>query len=159
MTKIRDIYDFLNALAPVSLKMDFDNVGLLVGDYDAEAEKCLLALDITDEVIQEAKSIGAELIVSHHPLIFGAIKSVTVDDLTGRIAKLEKVVCNARNYLQDDFCGRQQELWRGCNQFLHQRCNDRRRLRDKNGKSSDKTLCQRANKFDCSLNKQTNVFN
>ena len=84
MTKIRDIYDFLNALAPVSLKMDFDNVGLLVGDYDAEAGKCLLALDITDEVIQEAKSIGAELIVSHHPLIFGAIKSVTADDLTGR---------------------------------------------------------------------------
>ena len=84
MTKVRDIYDYLNALAPVSLKMDFDNVGLLVGDYEAEAWKCLLALDITDEVIQEAKNIGAELIVSHHPLIFGAVKSVTADDLTGR---------------------------------------------------------------------------
>ena len=84
MTKVRDIYDYLNALAPVSLKMDFDNVGLLVGDHNAEAGKCLLALDITDEVIREAKSTGAELIVSHHPLIFGAIKSVTADDLTGR---------------------------------------------------------------------------
>lgn len=84
MTKVRDIYDYLNALAPVSLKMDFDNVGLLVGDYEAEARKCLLALDITDGVIQEAKNIGAELIVSHHPLIFGAVKSVTADDLTGR---------------------------------------------------------------------------
>ena len=84
MTKVRDIYDYLNAIAPVSLKMDFDNVGLLVGDYEAEAGRCLLALDITDEVIQEAKNIGAELIVSHHPLIFGSIKSVTADDLTGR---------------------------------------------------------------------------
>ena len=84
MTKVRDIYDYLNAIAPVSLKMDFDNVGLLVGDYEAEAGKCLLALDITDGVIQEAKNIGAELIVSHHPLIFGSIKSVTADDLTGR---------------------------------------------------------------------------
>ena len=84
MTKVRDIYDYLNAIAPVSLKMDFDNVGLLVGDYEAEAGRCLLALDITVEVIQEAKNIGAELIVSHHPLIFGSIKSVTADDLTGR---------------------------------------------------------------------------
>ena len=84
MTKIRDIYDYLNALAPVSLKMDFDNVGLLVGDHNAEVGKCLLALDITDEVIKEAKRIGAELIVSHHPLIFGAVKNVTADDLTGR---------------------------------------------------------------------------
>lgn len=83
MTKVRDIYEFLNTLAPVSMKMDFDNVGLLVGNHGSEVEKCMLALDITCEVIQEAKSIGAELIVSHHPLIFGAIKSVTADDLTG----------------------------------------------------------------------------
>lgn len=84
MIKIRDVYDYLNLLAPVSLKMDFDNVGLLVGDYDAKTDRCLLALDITDEVIREAESMGADLIVSHHPLIFGAIKSVTADDLTGR---------------------------------------------------------------------------
>lgn len=84
MTKVRDIYDYLNDIAPVSLKMDFDNVGLLAGDYCAEVRRCLLSLDITQDVIHEAKEIGAELIVSHHPLIFGALKSVTADDLTGR---------------------------------------------------------------------------
>lgn len=83
MTKVRDIYDYLDTIAPVGLKMDFDNVGLLVGDYRTKVRKCILSLDITREVISEAKEIGAELIVSHHPLIFGAIKSVTADDLTG----------------------------------------------------------------------------
>ena len=84
MNKVRDVYDFLNALAPVSLKMDFDNVGLLVGDHEAEVNKCLLALDISDEVIREAKKINAQLIVSHHPLIFDPLKNVTADDLIGR---------------------------------------------------------------------------
>ena len=84
MNKVRDVYDFLNALAPVSLKMDFDNVGLLVGDHEAEVNKCILALDISDEVIREAKKINAQLIVSHHPLIFDPLKNVTADDLIGR---------------------------------------------------------------------------
>lgn len=84
MNKVRDVYDFLNALAPVSLKMDFDNVGLLVGDHEAEVNKCLLALDISDEVIREAKKINAQLIVSHHPLIFDPLKNITADDLIGR---------------------------------------------------------------------------
>lgn len=84
MTKVKDIYDFLNTIAPVELKMDFDNVGLLVGDYELSINKCLIALDITDDVIQEAASIAAGLIVSHHPVIFGSLKKVTADDMTGR---------------------------------------------------------------------------
>lgn len=84
MTTVKRIYDFLNDIAPVSLKMDFDNVGLLVGDDSATVDTCMLALDITDEVIQEAASQNAQLIVSHHPIIFSGIKSVTADDLVGR---------------------------------------------------------------------------
>ncbi len=84
MAKVGEIFEYLNELAPVSLKMDFDNVGLLVGDAEREVHKCLVALDITDEVIAEAESLGAQLIVSHHPIIFGAVKSVTADDLVGR---------------------------------------------------------------------------
>ncbi len=84
MTSVKQIYDKLNELAPVSLKMDFDNVGLLVGDGRASVGTCLAALDITGEVIQEAIDRKAQLIVSHHPIIFGSINSVTTDDLAGR---------------------------------------------------------------------------
>ena len=84
MAEVGQIFEYLNELAPVELKMDFDNVGLLVGNAEAKVEKCLVALDITDEVIEEAVRLGTQLIVSHHPIIFGAIKSVTADDLVGR---------------------------------------------------------------------------
>lgn len=92
MARVGEIFEYLNELAPVSLKMDFDNVGLLVGDAEKEVHKCLVALDITDEVIAEAKSLGAQLIVSHHPIIFGAVKRVTADDLVGR-----KIIALVRN--------------------------------------------------------------
>lgn len=58
------------------MKMDFDNVGFLVGDSEVIAQKVLVALDITDEVVAEAIEVGANLIVSHHPMFFG-LKSVT----------------------------------------------------------------------------------
>ncbi len=88
--KVKCIYEFLNSLAPIELKMDFDNVGLLVGDLNAEVKSCLVALDITDAVIDEAAHKGAQLIVSHHPVIFEAMKSVLPDDEQGR--KLIKLI-------------------------------------------------------------------
>lgn len=90
--KAKCIYKFLNELAPIELKMDFDNVGLLVGDPNAEVKSCLVALDITDAVIDEAAHKGAQLIVSHHPVIFEAMKSVLPDDEQGR--KLIKLIKN-----------------------------------------------------------------
>lgn len=92
MKTVKDIFDYLNTLAPVGLKMSFDNVGILVGSADAPVKKCLFALDITDEVIDEAMSICADLIVSHHPLIFHELKSVVAEDLVGR--KIIKLIKN-----------------------------------------------------------------
>ena len=92
MTKVKDVFEYLNGLAPTALKMDFDNVGLLVGNEDAEVSKILVALDITDVVIDEAISCGAELIVSHHPIIFDAMKDVLYSDLVGR--KIVKLIKN-----------------------------------------------------------------
>ena len=92
MVKVGEIFEYLNRLAPVSLKMDFDNVGLLAGDAEESVSKCLVSLDITDEVIDEAVCFGADLIVSHHPIIFGAVKRVTADDLVGR-----KIIALIRN--------------------------------------------------------------
>lgn len=76
MTLIRDVYEAIDRAAPFASAMDFDNAGLLVGDPDQPVSRLLVALDITPEVIREAADCGAELIVSHHPVIFHGLKSL-----------------------------------------------------------------------------------
>ncbi|SHH61935.1 dinuclear metal center protein, YbgI/SA1388 family [Sporobacter termitidis DSM 10068] len=83
MAKVKDILGTLEAFAPVCLKMDFDNVGLLAGFQDRSVDRLIVALDITDEVIGEAIDEKAQLIVSHHPMFF-SLKSVADTDRTGR---------------------------------------------------------------------------
>ena len=84
MVTVKDVLDALDVFAPVYMKMDFDNIGLLLGFPGSEVTKTLVALDITDEVIGEAASWGAELIVSHHPLLFHPGNRVTEDDSRGQ---------------------------------------------------------------------------
>ena len=84
MVTVGQIYNVLNALAPVRYQMDFDNSGFLVGDRNEEVETVVTALDITDSVIEEAISLHADLIVSHHPLLFHPLRNIRSDDLTGR---------------------------------------------------------------------------
>ena len=84
MTTVADILKFVEALAPRSMKMDWDNVGLLCGRRHTPVTKVLVALDPFEHVCQEAADWGAELIVSHHPLIFQAMKAVTEDTSIGR---------------------------------------------------------------------------
>lgn len=83
MVTVQDVFAFLQGFAPAEMKMEFDNVGLLVGRREKPVTKILTALDITDWVIEEAKEMGAELIVSHHPVLFSC-KSVTGDTAEGR---------------------------------------------------------------------------
>ena len=88
MTTVGQIAWVLDAFAPAQLKLDFDNVGLLVGRKDAPVTRVLTALDITPEVIDEAKALGAELIVSHHPVFFN-IKKITDETENGdRVLRL-----------------------------------------------------------------------
>ena len=76
MRTIKDIITFVETFAPLDSAMEFDNVGLLVGSESTKVNKTLIALDITDEVIDEAEQIGARLIISHHPVIFDPLKSI-----------------------------------------------------------------------------------
>ena len=69
MVRICDVYDVIDRAAPFASALSFDNSGLLVGDPAAEVARALLALDITPEVVEEAASINAGLIISHHPVI------------------------------------------------------------------------------------------
>lgn len=85
-TSIADLIDALEAWAPPSSAQDYDNVGLQVGDASRPAETVLTALDMTPDVLAEAKEIGADLIVTHHPLIFRPLTSVTADRYASRLA-------------------------------------------------------------------------
>ena len=79
MTTVSDIYSVLCRIAPPELQLGFDNAGFLVGHGGAELKTVLLSLDITGEVIDEAIETGAQLIVSHHPVIFRPLRSVTAE--------------------------------------------------------------------------------
>lgn len=84
MTTTADILSFLNTIAPPSMAMDWDNVGLLCGSRSKTVHKILVALDPFEGVAREAAEIGADLIVTHHPLIFRPIKNVTDETSIGR---------------------------------------------------------------------------
>jgi len=85
VAEVKDIYQFMDKIAPFDTQEDFDNAGFLVGRGDRAVSKILVALDITLEVAEEASRLGAELIVAHHPVIFHPVKSVTDGTVTGRV--------------------------------------------------------------------------
>jgi dinuclear metal center YbgI/SA1388 family protein len=84
MKKVKDIINIMEEFAPGTLKEDFDNVGLMVGDKEKSVKKILLALDCTLDVIEEAKEKKADLVITHHPLIFKKPSSITTDTLIGK---------------------------------------------------------------------------
>jgi dinuclear metal center YbgI/SA1388 family protein len=85
------ICESLEELSPKRFALSFDNVGLLVGRYDKDVKTIYIALDATDEVIDAAIECEADMLITHHPMIFSAIKSVRADDFIGRrILKLAK---------------------------------------------------------------------
>lgn len=85
MTTVEEVLAFLQEKAPFELQEGFDNAGFLVGREGARVSKILVSLDITEQVVEEAAELGAQLIVAHHPVIFGGANSVTDRTVTGRI--------------------------------------------------------------------------
>ncbi|MGL5615415.1 MAG: Nif3-like dinuclear metal center hexameric protein [Sarcina sp.] len=81
---VNDFINIMEEIAPTKLKEDFDNVGLMVGDRNKEVKKILVALDCTVDVIEEAKKLKVDMILTHHPLIFKKPSTITTDSLLGR---------------------------------------------------------------------------
>ena len=75
--KCQEIIKVLEELAPASLACDWDNVGLLVGSHKKEVHKIYIALDVTEETIQNAIAFKADMLITHHPLIFHPLKKIT----------------------------------------------------------------------------------
>ncbi|MGM0378563.1 MAG: Nif3-like dinuclear metal center hexameric protein [Bacillota bacterium] len=76
----KKIANLLQEIAPIDLAEDWDNVGFQVGNINLEIDRVLIALEVTPEVIEEAKQKNIDLIITHHPLIFSDLKNITSDD-------------------------------------------------------------------------------
>ena len=74
MTCVKDIYNYINSVAPFDTQAEWDNAGIITGSPEAQVTKAVMSLDVTKAVAEKAVSSGAELILSHHPLIFNAVK-------------------------------------------------------------------------------------
>ena len=81
--KVRDVVRAIEEFAPLSLQEGWDNSGLCIGSEDADVTSVLLGLDCTPELVDEAVACGADMIVTHHPLIFSGLKKITPDTLVG----------------------------------------------------------------------------
>ena len=81
--KVRDIINVIEEFAPLSIQESWDNSGLCVGSPDAPATSVLLGLDCTEELVDEAIACGADMIITHHPLIFSGLKKITPEDQIG----------------------------------------------------------------------------
>lgn len=88
MIPLGEITGYLEGLAPLSLQESYDNSGLQVGDRHMSVTGILVALDVTEEVLLEAEKLGYNLVLSHHPVIFGGLKSITRDAGPEQIVKM-----------------------------------------------------------------------
>lgn len=84
---VKDIFEFINSIAPFENQCEWDNSGLLVGSAANEVKKIGVVLDITSDAVKYADENGIDLIVSHHPVIFRAVKSFLDGDIPYMMAK------------------------------------------------------------------------
>lgn len=92
----REIMQVIEAAYPREAALDFDNVGLLAGRTEKEVERVYIALDATDAVIDHAIEAGADMLITHHPLIFSSLKKITDEDFISR--RIVKLIQNDISY-------------------------------------------------------------
>ena len=108
-TRVDDIAMFLENTFPLENSEEYDNCGLIAGDRDAEVKTCILSLDTTSKAVDLAVEKNADLIISHHPLIFGGLLSVSGDDYKGRLLMkmikndIANYACHTNLDLTDEF--------------------------------------------------------
>lgn len=98
MPNVREIYECINSFAPFETQESWDNSGLLLGDPDKQVKTVAVVLDATKKTVEAAKEKGADMIVTHHPVIFSALKKITAgsvvyDLLTSGISVISAHTC------------------------------------------------------------------
>src|SRR4030066_1046826 len=86
--KIENIAEKIEKIVPLKLAQDWDNVGLLIGDSQKDVKNILLTIDITRDVVAEAKKLKTDLIIGYHPVIWDALKKITAEGPTGVVYDL-----------------------------------------------------------------------
>ena len=81
--KVKDVMAVIEEFAPLALQEKWDNSGLCIGSPEDKVSSVLLGLDCTPELVDEAIACGADMIVTHHPLIFSGLKKISAEDLVG----------------------------------------------------------------------------
>lgn len=87
MPEVKDILNFIDSFAPYDTACEWDNTGFCVGDINAEIKKIVFALDLTGDVLSFAESVKADLIITHHPLIFKPIRALPADSTVYKAVK------------------------------------------------------------------------
>lgn len=85
MTTVSDVRQQIESWYPPALAQSWDSIGLVVGRPESEVTSILVTVDVTEATVAEAREVGANLILAHHPLLFGGVTSVVADDARGRI--------------------------------------------------------------------------
>ena len=105
--RCKDIMEILEKHSPTDYACEWDNVGLLVGDKEQEIKRIYIALDATDEVIAQAIAEKADMLITHHPMIFGGMKRIVEEDFIGRriMRLIENHICYYAMHTNFDVLG------------------------------------------------------
>ncbi len=104
--KCKEIIDLLEQEFPMKYAESWDNTGFQVGNREKEVTHIFVAMDVTDENIEEAIRVGADMIVTHHPMIFSPLSSITSDTIGGRrvLKMIENGICYMSTHTNYDSC-------------------------------------------------------
>lgn len=106
-----ELIQIFEAYYPTSKAESWDNPGLQVGRRSKEVKKIFIALDATDEIIEEAKNWGADMLLTHHPLMISGIKKINTDSMTGKkiVEMIQSDMCHYAMHTNYDVCEMAQE--------------------------------------------------
>ncbi len=95
---VKEIYDYLNEIAPFDTAEEWDNCGLTVGSFNKKVKKIYIALDATNDVLEDALSFGADLVITHHPMIFTPVSQILCDSI------VYKAVASGMSFVASHTC-------------------------------------------------------
>ncbi|MCC8073915.1 MAG: Nif3-like dinuclear metal center hexameric protein [Clostridiales bacterium] len=95
MTTVKNIYDYINSVAPFDKQEEWDNSGFLIGEFRKEVKTVVISLDATKNVARFAESVSADLLLTHHPVIFNPINKIKSDSAVYSLVKSDIAVISA----------------------------------------------------------------